>query len=184
MRAIFFVVLLLITNLLTFGYSYNRCKQEKIQLQTQLQSTIREGDQLYVRYKSAESELQQLQVWKSFVQLQRDLNQLVQEIEKLNFGVAIQQLDTITGNVRSGKYGSQLQSNQNEFLPVLQQARVSLEQKDEQGARASLAEFNRRVLQLFSGVSPAIFESANTQTSRSQQTQTKPIPAPEPEKQQ
>lgn len=178
MRVLVLFLILIVTNLITFGYTYNRCKHEKAALQNQLRATIQEGDKVYVQYKSMQDELKRLRGWNNFVELQKQLNQIVAEIQKLNFGTAIQQINAVTENIHAGKYGPELQSRQAELIAELQQCKSKLEQKDESGALALLADFNRRLLQMFSGVSPAPFETPALQTPS--QTQTGPIPNPEP----
>lgn len=178
MRVLVLFLILIVTNLITFGYTYNRCKHEKAALQNQLRATIQDGDEVYVQYKSMQDELKRLRGWNNFVELQKQLNQVVAEIGKLNFGTAIQQIDAIAENIRSGKFGPELQARA-ELIAALQECKVKLEQKEDSGALAVLADMNRRVLQVFSGVSPAPFEATTAQTSSSQ-TQTGPIPNPEP----
>lgn len=178
MRVLVFLLILIVTNLITFGYSYNRCKIEKTALQNQLRATIQEGDKLYVRYKSGQDELNRLRGWNNFVELQKQLNQVASEVDRLNFGTAIQQTNTVAENIRTGKYGPELQAKQTQLLAELQQSREKLEQKDNFGALSLLAAFNRSVLQIFTGVSPAPLEKSTLQTTPSQ-TQTGPIPTPE-----
>lgn len=178
MKVLVLFLILIVTNLITFGYTYNRCKQEKTALQNQLRATIQEGDKVYVRYKSMQDELKRLRGWNNFVELEKQLNPAVGEIEKLNFGTAIQQINSVAENIRAGKYGPELQARA-DLIAELQQCTAKLEQKDNAGATALLADFNRRVLQVFSGVSSAPFETSAVQTAPSQ-TQTGPIPNPEP----
>jgi hypothetical protein len=177
MRVLVFLLILLVTNLITFGYSYNRCKVEKTALQSQLAATIQEGDKLYARYKSSQDELNRLRGWNNFVELQKQLNPIVSEIDRLNFGTGIQQINTLAENIRNGKYGQEVQAKQTDLLAELQQCREKLEQKDNFGALTLISEFNRRVLQVFTGVAPAPLEPT-VQTAPSQ-TQTSPIPTPE-----
>lgn len=178
MRVLVLFLILIVTNLITFGYTYNRCKQEKAALQNQLRATIQEGDEVYVQYKSMQDELKRLRGWNNFVELQKQLNQVVAEIGKLNFGTAIQQINTIAENIRAGKFGPELKARA-DLIAALQQCKAKLEQKDDSGAVAELADLNRRVLQVFSGVSPAPLEAATPQTTSSQ-IQSRPIPNPEP----
>jgi hypothetical protein len=156
MKILIIVVALALGGLAVFGYSEYRCKQKTQAIQAELETARKNWQDLHSRFKAMEADFSRLEVWKAFIQVQRDLDAIEESINQLNFGNAIGLINGLADRIRSGRLDGQLQSS--ELVSALDQAKQALMEKDEHAARVSLMRFNREIFEKISGVSPLDLE--------------------------
>ena len=179
MKILIIIVALALGGLAVFGYAEYRCREKTEALNQELETARKNWQDLHSRYKVMEADFNRLEVWKTFIQVQRDLDTIEENINQLNFGNAIALINGLANRIRTGKLNGELQSA--DLTSVLDQAKQELLQKNEHAARASLMRFNREIFEKISGVSPLDLEqpqSAFTPSEASPQTQTAPEEPP------
>ncbi len=177
---IFIVLTLLIaTNIITFGWTTFRYREE-IQ---QREDTIRNLEKQIVKIGKEQAELKatlkRLQIWESFITVQRDLGKINSEINDLNFGNAIRMIESLKKKIRSGELGEQFKKHEEKLLAILDHAIQQLKNKNED-ARDSLIAFNESAFRILAGISPLAGEQASTEKAVASEKKPKPE-TPQPE---
>ncbi len=177
---IFIVLTLLVaTNIITFGWTTFRYREE-IQ---QREDTIRNLEKQIVKIGKEQAELKatlkRLQIWESFITVQRDLGKINSEINDLNFGNAIRMIESLKKKIRSGELGEQFKKHEEKLLAILDHAIQQLKNKNED-ARDSLIAFNESAFRILAGISPLAGEQASTEKAVAPEKKFKPE-TPQPE---
>jgi hypothetical protein len=152
-RFLLVVFLLLVTNGLTGGYLTYLSWNARNESEQALEQKNRQVLELRQKLADSRSELDSLSTWSSFIQMQQDLNAINQEINELNFGLALGHVVELEKAVGSGDLGLQFSAEKDRLLPLLDECRRALVGKSET-ARVYLVEFNQRAFEILSGISP------------------------------
>jgi hypothetical protein len=172
-------VLLVLTNLATFGYATWRCRQEATGQQRLLATAEQEAQRTQSEMAKMRQRLSQLQVWGELIELQQDVNAAHASMNRLNFGDALGVVDRVQRRLEAGEYGELFQRHRDELNPHLELARRALRAADA-SAHGHLVDLDQRAFQILAGVSsPGDFPSAQLSPSPPSATPA-PSPAPSP----
>ena len=152
-RFLLVVFLLLITNAITAGYLTYLSWNARQESERELASKAQRADELRQELVDSRKELDKLSTWSSFIEMQQDLNSINQEINELNYGLALGHIEDLEKAVESGELGTQFAQEKGRLLPLLDECRRALVGKSET-ARVYLVEFNQRAFEILSGISP------------------------------
>jgi septal ring factor EnvC (AmiA/AmiB activator) len=168
------LVLLVVTNLATFGYATWRCRAEVAGHQRLVTDAGTRSQTLQKQVAELQEQLDRVAVWREFVELQRDIAVVQTAINRLNFGDGLSALERIEGRLERGEYGATFQQQRGELQPSLYAARQSLLATDDD-ARTHLGELEQQAFRLLAAVS----ESAPATPAATPFPAATPAPSPE-----
>jgi hypothetical protein len=153
-RVLIVLVLLLFTNLATFLFFTWRCRQELAGEARLRESLSERAAAAEAERAGAQRELERLSVWGHFIELQQQLNEVERDLERLNFGNALERLDRLARAIEGGELGDALRERRGEVLSPLTAARQALRATQVAQARRHLTEVNERAFSVLSGIAP------------------------------
>lgn len=147
------LAILALTNVGTYLFARWQC-QEKLEGRQQLIDQAAERNQeVRAELEAARQELSRLRVWGDFIEIQQTLNRVNDQINRLNFGNALQGIDELIANLEAGNYGPTFRKHRSRLEPILVEAKQALRNRSDR-ARDHLVEFNREAFGILSGLDP------------------------------